>query len=222
MAHGLTGRLQHDHRYFEQMLDPSALAPAAQTSNLKFQTVTYEPPMDGNDRFGDCVWAEREHIIRLWNAYGLPGVDPTEDQTIQGYETLSGSTMPPGPGLVIADALEAWHAGVTTDGNVLATPAQSIQVHDIATIQACVDADGAVFCGVDLPANAMQQFDDGQPWTLEPGHNPAVDGHGVPIIGYDPSWLYIVTWAKVWKVSYNWWHWYGGEAWRVTPPAAAA
>jgi len=194
--------------------------PTPPVSSTRYRAVTAWP-MDGNDQWGDCVCAAREHVIRLNNAIDpvAKTADPDAAAVVAGYEKLSGATTPPGPGLVVSSSLEAWRQGRFSDTNV-GGPYAPVAVHDVTTLKTAVYLYGAVICGVDLPSIAETQFSNDQPWTLEPGQNPGTGGHCIPIVGYDPQWLYVVTWGKIQAVSYNWWKFYADEAWAVVPPGA--
>jgi hypothetical protein len=56
---------------------------------------------------------------------------------------------------------------------------------------------GAVGCGFRMPQSALDQFDQGKPWSVVPG-SPSVGGHYVPIIGRNSVELPLgVTWGRV-------------------------
>jgi hypothetical protein len=40
-------------------------------------------------------------------------------------------------------------------------------------------------------------------------------GHGVPLLGFQPHWLNLITWAKDQRGTDNWWWGLGLEAWCV-------
>jgi hypothetical protein len=170
-------------------------------------------PMDGNDRYGDCTMAAAAHLIQCWNALtGRQDTVPTEQQVVDAYEKLTGGQD---TGLVESNVLKSWQ-NTGFWGNTIVGYAP-VNVHDLTALRQTITLFGGVYAGVQLPTNAMQQFKDGRPWALEPGwqQQPIEGGHAIPLLGYDQQWVYAITWATVQKVSWDWWHTYGDEAWAV-------
>ena len=66
--------------------------------------------------------------------------------------------------------------------------------------------------GIQVPASAMQQFEEGQPWT-NIGDKNIEGGHYVSAVAYDGDFFYVVTWGKIQKMSMDFWRAYGDEAW---------
>jgi hypothetical protein len=58
----------------------------------------------------------------------------------------------------------------------------------------------------------MTQFSAGQPWTVVAG-SPIEGGHDIPFVGFDGTWIYVITWGKVQKMSVEFFVKYCTEAW---------
>jgi hypothetical protein len=59
---------------------------------------------------------------------------------------------------------------------------------------------GASRLGLNLPQSAMDQFNAGQPWDYVAG-SPCIGGHDVPIVKYDGTYFYVVTWDQLQPVT---------------------
>jgi len=176
-------------------------------------------PMDGNDQYGDCTMAAAAHCLQSWNAEAkVTDPVPNEQQVVQTYLQLTGGAD---NGLVESDVLRTWN---TTGlwGNRIVGYAP-VNVHNLIILRQAIDLFGGVYVGIQVPANAQQQFADGQAWTLVPGwqNQSIVGGHAVPLLGYDAKWLYCVTWGAVQQIAWDWWHTYGDEAWAILSHAFA-
>lgn len=170
-------------------------------------------PMDGNDQYGDCTMAAAAHLIQSWNAQvdvNMPV--PTSTEVVAEYLKLSGGAD---TGLVESQVLKKWMSSGLW-GNKIAGYAP-VNVHSLDSLKQAVAYFGGVYVGIQVPANAMQQFQAGQPWTLTPDwQNQSIDGgHAIPILGYDEQWMYCVTWGAVQEMAWDWWSAYGDEAWVV-------
>ena len=170
-------------------------------------------PMDGNNQYGDCTMAAAAHMIQSWNAQtGEKNSMPSEQQVVQEYLKLSGGKD---SGLVETNVLKAWHrAGLWGNHVVGYAP---VNVHALTTIKQAIALFGGIYAGIQVPANAQQQFEGGKPWTLAPDwqQQPIVGGHAIPLLGYDADWLYAITWGAIQQVAWDWWSTYADEAWAV-------
>ncbi|QHC25924.1 hypothetical protein [Streptomyces sp. GS7] len=169
--------------------------------------------MDGNDQYGDCTMAAAAHAIQSWNAQTTEDLTvPTEQQVVQEYLQLSGGQD---TGLVESNVLKTWQNGGLWGNRVVAYA--PVNVHDLNAIRQTIALFGAVYAGIQVPANAQQQFRDGKPWTLDPGwqEQPIEGGHAIPLLGYDADYLYAITWGAVQPIAWDWWSTYSDEAWAV-------
>ncbi|KVX18166.1 hypothetical protein WL02_13885 [Burkholderia ubonensis] len=172
-------------------------------------------PMDGNNQYGDCTMAAAAHSIQAWNAVvNRTDPVPSEPAVVTEYLKLTHGLD---SGLVEANVLKTWRsAGLWGNKIVGYAP---VNVHDLNQIKQAVHLFGLAYVGMQVPANAETQFDDGEAWTLAPGWQSQriVGGHAVPIVGYDETYFYVITWGAVQKMAYDWWQTYGDEAWAILP-----
>lgn len=179
-------------------------------------------PMYGNDRFGDCVFAMIGHLIEAFTTYSSGRtVQVTEQDLLDAYSAVTGFD-PNDPatdqGTVIQDALAYWQKTGIAGHKILAYAA--VSVTDQAEVDAAINVFGALCLGVNLPNSAMNQFNAGQPWTVERPDGGIDGGHAVPVGYYShpAGRTRVVTWARVQDVADAWWSKYVEEAWVVVAP----
>jgi hypothetical protein len=174
--------------------------------------------MDANDQYGCCAVAGGAHAINAWDVeVSENDAIPDADAVVAQYKALTGCVTAGDAhdtGLVLSDVLKLWQTVGLFSGNKIAAYAP-VNHKVILDIHQAIAAYGAAYVGVALPESAEQQFAAGEPWTLE-GDQP-IGGHCILLVGYDPQWLYAVTWGAVVKISWAWWAYYATEAWAVIP-----
>lgn len=177
---------------------------------------------------GDCTVASAAHIVDqvAWYAQGSLAAPVTSMQTLLGYEAISGYNPNTGQndnGATLQSALQWWAknglAGYKPSGYA------QIDVTNLPLIKQCIDFFGAVYSAFTVPAAFQTQFDAGQPWDLPTTRaGQQIDGgHAVPLVGYDASYLYCVSWGAVQKITYPafakyWSPSEQGEAWVAVLP----
>lgn len=167
--------------------------------------------MFGNDEYGDCVIADCAHaeMLRTANVGGI--WIPTLTQTLALYAYFQGYTGDPSSvsdidkylanhddGCNELDVItyltkNGW-LGRKLDGSANLDPTQLDQ------IKWAVSIFGASRLGLNLPDSAQPQFEGGEAWDYVPGAR-LDGGHDVPVVGYDTSYFYVVTWGKLQPVS---------------------
>lgn len=170
-------------------------------------------PMDGNDVYGDCTMAAAAHMIQCWNAQtDEPLPIPREQQVVAQYMKLTGGQD---SGLVESQVLKQWLTKGLWDNKIVGYA--PVNVHDLDALKQAIAYFGGVYVGIQVPANAQNQFRAGEPWTLVPGwqQQPIEGGHAIPLVGYDDQYLYSVTWGAVQRMGWDWWSTYGDEAWVI-------
>lgn len=167
----------------------------------------------GNDTFGDCTIAGVVHLRMAVAAEHLETETfPTSAEVVTEYFKLSHGQD---SGLVEANVLHTWHtAGLFGDRIAGYAPLDHRNPDELCS---AVHTFGGAYLGVALPAPAQTQFADGQPWDLTgtPADRNIVGGHCIVACGYDPHYLYVVTWGKVQPVTWAWVGAYLEEAWGV-------
>jgi hypothetical protein len=178
--------------------------------------------MYGNDRYGDCVFAMIGHLIQAITTYGQgKTITVTEHDVLAAYSAVTGFN-PADPatdqGTVIQDALSYWRKTGVAGHKILAFA--EVNIHNPVEVDAAIGVFGALCLGVRFPANAMDQFNAGQPWTVAAADGGIEGGHAVPVGYYNTTArdTHVVTWARVQDVADAWWARYVEEAWVVVSP----
>ncbi len=156
---------------------PTVTLPVDWTKN---ETLVF--PIDGNNDFGDCLYASALHGDNTFT--GNVGVESTFDlQTIiKDYLALSGGDNGLDEGMIIGE----WKKGLASNPQANIIAALDIDPTDIAAMQAAIYFFGGVVFMFDVPDVWIQEFNTGVLWTV-----PAVadqdNGHGVWINGVNIS-----------------------------------
>jgi hypothetical protein len=174
--------------------------------------------MDGNDQYGNCGPVGAIHGFMAAAAdTAETEAFPTADQIVSYYLTYTGGQD---SGVVLSDFL----AYVKTKGFLGHTVSAyaPVKVNDVATLQFTVNAYDFAYTGVSVTSGMEEAFGAGEPWTLDDLDSPVVGGHCIPIVAYDSTWLYCVTWGQVQKIAYPAWQYMAQEAWAVISGELAA
>lgn len=180
-------------------------------------------PMALNDQLGDCTIAGVIHLIQLWYAqvgqtWTYPG-----DETVRS--TYFGLTGGQDTGLELTTVLRAWQSeGLFGTKIVGAAP---LVLSDLQTAAAACYAFGGLYDGFGLPADAEQEFQDAGEWYLQPGPEPAADGHCVATAGFGtadafPTYRAVpaqreVGWGAAYWATENFCRFYQDERYAVFP-----
>lgn len=161
----------------------------------------------GNDAYGDCVQAGAAHIVMLWYAEQNKAIRFTEANTLMDYEVATGfNPLDPvsDQGTDMSQYADFWRKTGIRDGDGKAHFLAAYLRLDVSSLQQVNEACyffGTVGLGVQLPASAMDQFDAGQPWDVPLSGEQILGGHYVPLVGFDGTFYYVVTWGKLQKVT---------------------
>lgn len=181
--------------------------------------------MLGNDQYGDCVWAGAAHETMLWAAAARPpGTPPTvqfsTESVLSAYSQVTGFSPNDPASDQGTDMLSALNYRRTTGIQDL-----SSTVHKICAYVSLEPGDtdqllnacylfGGVGIGIQFPDSAQTQFQDGEPWSYTPGAT-LLGGHYVPVVGYNHSYLEVVTWGRTIKMSKRFYQKYCDEAYAI-------
>ncbi len=171
--------------------------------------------MDGNDQYGDCGVAGVNHgfmadaaVDSLIHAETFPA----NDEIVQYYLTY---TQGQDTGVVLSDFLAYVRKNGFLNGHTVSSYAP-VAVHDIPTLQFAVANYDFAYTGIQVTDAMMDANRDRKPWTLETFLLGEVEGgHCIPIVGYDSTYLYAVTWGGIQQIAYSAWHYMSTEAWAV-------
>ena len=153
--------------------------------------------MFGNDQFGDCFWAGQAHDIMLRSSYTGKVIVPELVQVLGAYSQCTGFN-PDNPqsdqGTVATRGLEFMRTVGLADHQIkawLAVDFTNAQHRDLA-----IYLFGSLGMGVQMPTYTQQQFDEGKPWQVIPGHCKIEGEHWIPYYGQDATSNVCLTWAK--------------------------
>jgi hypothetical protein len=173
-----------------------------------------------NDTLGDCVPAAGGHQEQAWTAANKGQVIPPDSAIEMVYEAACGynpSNPSTDQGCVISDVLAYWQktgvSGLTIDAYA------SVSLSNQSDVMDAVAFFGGCFIGLNLPL-AWQTATE---WDAPPnGQRPrgqwapgSWGGHCVPVLKYDSTGVWVVTWGSIMKMTWAAWAIYVEEAWAL-------
>lgn len=183
-------------------LDPLGSPPAA--SNDYTAAVKIPWPMFLNDILGTCVPADTAHTLMLRTANAGSIIVPSDADVEYLYEKVGGYDPE------FSDATDngcdesSMEEYLQSTGFIghKATATGTVEPSNLDHVRWCIQLFGSCRLGINLPQSAMNQFNASQPWTVI-GDASFLGGHDVPLVGYDASWFYGVTWGAPIKIAPN-------------------
>jgi hypothetical protein len=189
------------------LLNPLGKAPAA----VDHTYGRSEYGMLGNDTEGDCAVAGAVHV-RMVDADMTHETEvwPTAEQTIAAYLAYTGGHD---VGAVLADLLTYWHTRGLLNNKIAAFA--PVRVENLAEVKSAINLFGALYMGIRVPANAIAQFNAGQPWDLTgtAADNEFVGGHCVVAAKYTARLGEAITWGKLQPFTWRWFAHNCSEGW---------
>lgn len=174
-------------------------------------------PMAGNDNWGDCVEAAACHQVQNWEYNNGSTITPTDAEVLAAYSQQTGfnGTASTDNGTDMLASMNWWRkTGYQLSGKRHTIAGYAAFNANTATsvLKRAIYEFGSINIGVLLPqgGTADTQFNNGQPWTVTnaPDNN---DGHCIPSMGYDDTYLYVVTWGAVQKMTWGFFQKYCDE-----------
>lgn len=230
------GKLPHvaDHRDFklDQVVDVAAVLPKIPKTFGHETGFTLEMLGNGPDNSvapgfegaGDCVFAgacEETHLVE--HAAGRPLAPITGKQAIAAYSAVTGYVIgddSTDQGTDVRTAL-AWRrkTGIADAGGKRHKIGAflALEPGNLDHILAATYLFGAVGIGFQFPSTAMQQFDQGKPWSVVAGAS-IEGGHYVPIVARRKSTaIQVLSWARNQTMTDGFFAKYCDEAWAIVP-----
>lgn len=173
--------------------------------------------MLGNDQYGDCVWAGGDHEHIYWNKEANKAVTFTEKTALADYAKCTGfnpndPNTDQGTDMQVAASYRLKTGLIDTSGTRHKIGAYvALTTGDTTQLKQAIYLFGVVGVGINFPASAMTQFNDGKPWTVI-SKSSIQGGHYIPVVGYDSKYFYLVTWGKLIKMSYGFFEKYNDES----------
>lgn len=169
-----------------------------------------------NDIAGDCTIAGGGHLIMTWTMNSGSLVQPTDNEILASYVEITKSPQFPNgfnpqdpnsdTGAVEIDVLNYWRNTGIANHKIDAYAEIDVKSTNLKkNIMASVHLFGGCYTGVSLPNNFEGPLDLQIPWTLDSKYPPKPEnGHAMPIIGYDPQYVYYITWGQIQAATWEW------------------
>lgn len=184
--------------------------------------------MNGNDQWGDCVFAGGGHETELFNwlaagaHYGQPSpVSITADNSLSDYGAVTGFT-PTDPstdqGTNVGTALAYRRAHGLIDANgVRHKIAAYVKLNpkDIKQLAEAIYLFDAVGIGFEFPNYAMDQFNANKWWSYKAGQPAPSDGHYVCAVGKHPGFISVISWGRRQYMTDQFYQAYNDEAYGI-------
>lgn len=175
-------------------------------------------PMYRNDIIGDCTCATVGHMIQCWlaNATGSNHA-LTEDEVVGLYSSITGYNSVDDSndnGAVELDVLNYWKNVGVSDHKIGAYAL--VNMHNDNEVKSAIDIFGGAYLGVQLPQTAQGQeiWDVRDTWSQD-SHAGTWGGHAINSVGYDATGVYFISWGKVMKMTWAFWHAYVDEVYAI-------
>lgn len=202
--------------------DPGALLYATYAKVADYPTKVPPPAgipwgMLGNDTAGDCVFAGAGHETINWtHLVGKEALFSTPN-TLADYSTVTGYVVgdeSTDQGTDVVTALKYRRKTGIRDASGKRHKLggyMALKQGDTRGVRKAVYDLRAVGVGIEFPETAMTQFNRGQAWSVVKGAQ-TDGGHYIPAIGYNDTYLYVVTWGRVQPMTWAFYQKYCDEA----------
>lgn len=167
--------------------------------------------MFANDKYGDCTWAARAHLTMLFTQLIGKQVTPNEADVTAGYLAMS----PDDEGCVILDVLNQWKnygaPGLLAASDTIEGYAQ-LDLGNQNHIKLSVSMFAGNDIGFQVP-NAI--WDMGSVWDIVDNDGGIDGGHSVCLCGYNQQGVLVVSWGKIYTMTWAFWQKYCDESYVV-------
>ena len=172
-------------------------------------------PMFCNDQLGCCVMSGRGHATLRFEDLEQNIIIPiSEDDVRVEYfaETGGGDD-----GLCLLDSLKEWRkkGWVAANKRYLIEGFAEIDWQNAEEVREAIYSDTGVMLGVQLPSDAMAQFEAGQPWAVSGATGEPLGLHCVYCPAYNPTGPVVVTWGRKQQATWEWFNANCDEAYAV-------
>jgi hypothetical protein len=205
---------------FSSFLKPDAPPPPPAKVYREYKIAAWN--MFANDTVGDCTCAAVAHILMLMTSHTGKVVIPDVSDVLDFYSAVTGydpkqtdaiGNNPTDTGAAITDVLARWQsdglAGHKIEGWA------KIDHKNLLHRQQGIYIFGANDIGVELPTNAMDQFNDLRDWDVAHDGGEIDGGHCIVETGYGSKGTNFVTWGANQKATNAWSDKYVDEAYVV-------
>jgi len=172
-----------------------------------------------NDNLGDCTCATCGHMIQSWTAVSGSEVTVSDSAVLTEYEQACGynpSDPSTDQGGVISNVLDYFRD--TGVGGYKISAHAEVNLTQLR-VQQAVEVFGAVDLGIQLPISAQNQI--GSVWDFvnnTPDQPGGWGGHSVPVVKYDATGVWVVTWGALQQATWRWFMYYVDEGHAAISP----
>lgn len=182
-------------------VEKAAASPVPLEQSVDYATLVPSWPVFLNDRLGDCTCAGAAHAVQTFAAmagesFTVEDADVERMYEASGYDpskTESNGENPTDQGWTLEDAAAYLQkTGLQGEPNIEASA--EVTLHDEEEEQVALELFGCLYEGMECPASALTQAQEGKPWTPVAGSEIA-GGHCVirpksvlAVTGYHVSW----------------------------------
>ena len=166
----------------------------------------------GNWTANNCTCATAGHMIECWTANATKEDIVLTREVMEVYIALSGynpETDENDDGLYYHDVLKYWRKNGIGGHKIKAYT--TVNLKDPNHVRAAVYSFGGAYLGLDLPNTIIKQ----ELWDVKPGGLTgdraigSFGGHAVNIVGYDENFIYVISWGKVKRLTWEFLDTYG-------------
>jgi hypothetical protein len=176
--------------------------------------------MFGNDRYGDCAIAGPGHETLFWERHnGRPPAPITDADILRMYSDVTGFD-PNDPstdqGSVVADVVKyrRTHGLVDSAGTVHKIAVGLGLAHSTLEVRQAISLFDVVGLGIQVPQSLMDTVQaGGDVWDVPDGGSEIIGGHYIAGIAYDRDYLYVISWGKVYRMTWAFFDTYADEQW---------
>ncbi|HEY3718359.1 MAG TPA: hypothetical protein VGL39_27870 [Jatrophihabitantaceae bacterium] len=170
-----------------------------------------------NDRLGDCTCAAVGHAIQVLTSLASTLVTVADSVILAAYEAVSGYNPVTGAndnGAVELDVLNRWRKQ-GFDGHSIAGYTK-LDETNVTHLKQAISLFGFAYIGTAVPA-AWEQAPD--VWDVATGADgEIVGGHAIVFVGYDDQYLTLISWGRLYRMTWAAYHAYVDEAYAVLSP----
>ena len=178
--------------------------------------------MDMNDTLGDCGVAGINHGFMAAAADTAEKESFPTDQQVGEYYMTYTDNQDVG---VVLSAFLAYVKQKGFYGHTVSAYAP-VATQDLPTLMFAVNAYDFAYTGISVSQGMMTKVQEtAPPWnwtTSDVMSGSVIGGHCIPIIAYDSTYLYAVTWGSTIAISYRAWAFMAQESWAVISGELAA
>ncbi len=205
---GKRGKLAPERLLSTSLRDYMKVSLPSTPASIDYGTRVPNYPLADNAKLGCCTISGVVHLLQL--QYAEIGETFTYPGDAEVETTYFAQTDGVDSGCVETSILNTWK-----NTGLFGTKITSwipINPKAEAEMRAAVYLFGGVYLGVELPADAEQQFEDHKPWHLTIPRGRPVGGHCVVGSGYNREVVSVITWGQETVATWDWMERYCSEA----------